>query len=117
MEETEIETALAAVRSQIVRANLDEDPEDPRTGAKICALNCKLYSLLTMLAQLRGKAFDNLQAQHQDWEKRRTQAEAVRKNWMLPIILGKLEAWQTGASEIKDRTNGPVFNADDETGE
>lgn len=89
----------------------DEDPEDPRVGVTRCALMCKLYSLRVNKAAAEGNAADEIDYQRvlQDWEKRRTQAESVRKNYLLPIILQRLDEWQSAATSIGERQNQPRF--------
>lgn len=117
MEEDPYIGQIEAVSREILRITLEEDATDLEVRAKILALQCKQEQLEYQRLKWDDAEPRIVEMKHKqlsESQKRWHQAESQKKNKILPLILKRLDEWQSGASAIRDKANKPVFSEDDE---
>ena len=117
MEEDLYTPEIERVSKEILRRTLEGNASDLDEIAEILALQCKQEQLEYQYLKWSAAPSKEVEAKHRmlsESQKRHHQAEQIRKNKLLPLILKRLDDMESGASAVRDRANAPEFSEDDE---
>lgn len=117
MEDDPYVSEIETVSKEILRLTLEQGTADLDANAEILALQCKQEQLEYQQLKWQGASSRDVESKHRmlsETQKRWHQAEQIRKNKLLPLILRRLDDMESGASAVRDRANKPEFLAEDE---